>query len=201
MNNHMSPHTGFRFPGVSVAISVIIVPSWHSHLSLNLRSYTVSREMQEASFGWAMRSLEAQCLYFFVVVYLPAGPKRLNVMSYECSCSIFRTKLAQCGLPGVPVTTAVNRHSSLVRASRNSTWNELKLVHLLQEDVMNLKEHLGETSCLMFCCQFLICSEWHQYELRCIYSKTLEKWNFVLFVSCYFCLQNSNMKTSWGGAF
>lgn len=61
------------------------------------------------------------------------------------------------GYPGVPVTTAVNRHFSLVRVSRNSTWNELGLVHLLQEDVINLKEHLGETSCLMFCFQFLIC--------------------------------------------
>lgn len=94
---------------------------------------------------------------FFVVLYLSAGPERLNVMSHECSCSIFRTKLALCGLPGVPVTTAVNRRSSLTRASQNSTWNELKLVHLLQEDVMNLKEHLGETSRLMFCFQFLIC--------------------------------------------
>lgn len=117
--------------------------------------------MQEASFGWVMWSLEAQCLYFFVTVYLSAEPERLNVTSYGCSCSIFRTKSAQCGLPGVPVTTAENRHSSLVCASRNSTWNELKLVHLLQEDVMNLKEHLGETSCLMFCCQFLICLKRH----------------------------------------
>lgn len=91
---------------------------------------------------------------FFVVLYLSAGPERLNVMSHECSCSILRTKLALCGLPGVPFTTAVNRHSSLVHASQISMWNELKLVHLLKEDVMNLKEHLGETSCLMFVSSF-----------------------------------------------
>lgn len=111
---------------------------------------------------------------FICVVYLSAGPGRLNVMSYECSCSIFRTKLVQCGLPGVPVTTAVKRHSSLVHASQNSTWNELKLMHLLQEDVMNLKEHLGETSCLMFCCQFLIRLKGHQYKWRCITLKLLK---------------------------
>lgn len=116
---------------------------------------------------------------FFVVVYLSAGPARLNVMSYECSCSIYGTELAQCGLPGVPVATAVNRHSSLVCASQNSTWNELKLVHLLQEDAMNLKEHLGETSCLMFCCQFLICLKGHQYELRGITLKLLKNETFV----------------------
>lgn len=73
MNNHVSPLTGVRFPGVPVAISVITVPSWHSHLSLNLRSHTVSREMQDATFGWAIWSLEAQCLYLFVCCTFQQG--------------------------------------------------------------------------------------------------------------------------------
>jgi len=47
----------------------------------------------------------------------------------------------------------------------------------LQKDVMNLKEHLGETSCLMFYFifdLFEVTSLW----LEICYSKTLEKWNF-----------------------
>lgn len=100
---------------------------------------------------------------------LSAGPERLNVKAYEPSCSVFRTELAQCGLPGVPVTTA------LVPASLNSSWNELNLLHLLQEDVMNLKEHLGETSCLMFCCQFFDLFEDTSIGIEMYYSKTLEK--------------------------
>lgn len=184
INNHVSPLTGFRFPGVSVAVSVITVPSWHSHLALNLRSYTVGKDGRKQVLVGHKKPGSTASLFFLWWYTFQQGLRNVNVMSYECSCSIFRNKLAQCGLPGVPITTAVNRHSSLVYASQDSTWNELKLVHLLQEDVMNSKEHMGETSCLMFCCQFLIYLKWHQYELRCITLKLMTNETFILFVSC-----------------
>lgn len=47
-------------------------------------------------------------IFICAMVYLLAGPRRLNVRSYECSCSVFRTKLA----PWLWVTRCASYHSS-----------------------------------------------------------------------------------------